>query len=125
MAIPLFIKVRPFVARKLKLESERFKTADGNYILWPLDFAVFGPPYRLAEYAAKVGGVILSDADAAANHRGEINTPLPDPEDPEWTAPEDDTENLNEENVVVAVEDTDSAVDKIEPMQAGEGEIDD
>lgn len=92
MAIPLFVKVSPFVAKKMQLDELRFKTADGNYLLRQSDFMVFGPLYRLAEYAAMVGGVVLKDSEAAANQRGEINTPLPEPLDPEFKAPEEETE---------------------------------
>lgn len=88
MAIPLFVKVSPYVARKMQLDQLRFKTADGNYLLRQSDFMVFGPVFRLAEHAAKVGGVVLRDAEAAANQRGDVNTPLPVPADPEFIDPE-------------------------------------
>ena len=87
MAIPLFVKVRPCVAEKMGLTAVRFMTADGNYILRQSDFLSFGPLSSLAQYVAAVGGVILRDAEAAANQRGELNTVLPEPADPEFAAP--------------------------------------
>lgn len=131
MAIPLFVKVRPHVARKMKLDTERFKTADGNYILWQLDFASFGPLSRLAEYAAKVGGVVLRDADAAANYRGDQNTPLPDPTDADWATPENEMEeeinDLVEENAEAAAADEraeDIIAEVTDEEGAAEGEDD-
>lgn len=100
MAIPLFVKVSPYVAKKMQLDRLRFKTADGNYLLRQADFMVFGPLFNLSEYAAKVGGVILSDAEAAANVRGELNTVLPEPIDPEYIDPEASSEE--EANNMVA-----------------------
>lgn len=87
MAIPLFVKVTPYVAEKIGLANVRFQTADGNFLLRQSDFLCFGPLSRLPEYVAAVGGVVLRDADAAANQRGELNTPLPEPNDPEWATP--------------------------------------
>lgn len=147
MAIPLFVKVTPYAAKKMQLEKERFKTADGNYLLRQMDFMVFGPLSRLEEYAAKVGGVILRDSEAAANQRGETNTPLPAPTDPEWAAPEEKREEREEreerdeseapeegnagedEDTTDAgegVSDDDDAEDEVEPEtdEAGEGEGD-
>lgn len=88
MAIPLFVKVTPFVAKKMKLDKVRFKTADGNYMLRQLDFLIFGPLFNLRTYAERVGGVVLRDAEAAANMRGELNTELPVPADEEWIDPD-------------------------------------
>ena len=88
MAIPLFVKVSPYVAKKMQLDQLRFKTADGNYLLRQSDMMVFGPLFRLEEHAARIGGVVLRDSEAAANQRGEVNTPLPVPTDPEFIDPE-------------------------------------
>lgn len=108
MAIPLFVKVSPFVAKKMQLDELRFKTADGNYLLRQSDFMGFGPLFRLAEYAAMVGGAVLKDSEAAANQRGELNTPLPEPLDPEFKAPEEADSN------------TDSDTELIEELDGGE-----
>lgn len=138
MAIPLFVKVTPFAAKKMQLDKLRFKTADGNYLLRQSDFLAFGPLSRLKTYADKVGGVILPDADAAANQRGEMNTPLPIPTDPEWVAPDEDVTDTDasvetDEDEVTAdagngdgVSDDDDADDDVEPEtdEAGEGDED-
>ncbi len=140
MAIPLFVKVRPCVAKKLKLDGVRFRTADGNYLLRQSDLMVFGPLYRLPEYAAKIGGVVLRDAEAAANQRGDVNTPLPQPEDPEYAdpgegAPEADAEETPDgtaESEETAAEDMTGAEGESEAeeqdtetdTEAGEGEED-
>ncbi|MDE6276985.1 MAG: hypothetical protein K2M06_02650 [Muribaculaceae bacterium] len=92
MQVPLFVKVSPFVAKKMALDGTRFRTADGNFLLRQSDFSVFGPISRLESYAAAVGGVVLRDSEAAANQRGTVNTPLPVPEDPDWIAPAEDAD---------------------------------
>jgi len=81
------------VAERLELTAMRFKTADGNYLLRQSDFLVFGPLYKLNEYAAAVGGVMLRDAEAAANHKGSLNTPLPEALDPQWLPDPEQEEN--------------------------------
>lgn len=96
MAIPLFVKVSPYVAKKMQLDQLRFKTADGNYLLRQSDMMVFGPLFRLEEHAARIGGVVLRDSEAAANQRGEVNTPLPVPTDPEFIGPEDPEEGAED-----------------------------
>ena len=71
--------------------------ADGNYLLYQTDLLVFGPLFRLREYAARIGGAVMSDREAAANQRGELTTPLPEATDPEWIVPDDDDEAIIEE----------------------------
>lgn len=122
MAIPLFVKVSPYVAKKMQLDQLRFKTADGNYLLRQSDFMVFGPLFNLAGYAAKVGGVVLRDAEAAANQRGEVNTPLPVPEDPEFIDPEVPEETATDE--IADGSQSDEAGNGIDPEVAGEGDGD-
>ena len=123
MAIPLFVKVSPQVARKMQLDGLRFKTADGNYLLRQSDFMIFGPVFRLAEYAARVGGVVLRDAEAAANQRGEVNTPLPVPEDPEFIEPASpEVQATGDPRPDVTVGDAPEGVDQ--ENTAGEGDGD-
>lgn len=106
--IPIFIKVRPYVAERLGLDNLRFKTADGNYLLRQTDLLVFGPLFAIEEYAARIGGVVLRDAEAAANFRGELNTPLPVPTDDEWQIPEPEPEEVQPSQEVPNAEDSDS-----------------
>ena len=77
---------------------------DGNYLLYQTDLLVFGPLFRLREYAARIGGAVMSDREAAANQRGELTTALPAATDPEWMAPDDDDEAIIEEIVNEAAE---------------------
>ena len=102
------------MAEKMGLTAVRFMTADGNYILRQSDFLSFGPLSRLAQYVAAVGGVILRDAEAAANQRGELNTVLPEPADPEFAAPSPaptptpEPEPVDEDREPEAADDTDA-----------------
>ena len=97
MATPVFVKVSPWTAKKLNLDRTRIRMADGNYLLYQTDLLVFGPLFRLREYAARIGGAVMSDREAAANQRGEMTTALPAATDPEWMAPDDDDEAIIEE----------------------------
>ena len=120
MAIPLFVKVSPYVAKKMQLDGLRFKTADGNYLLRQADFMVFGPLFNLSEYAAQVGGVILSDEEAAANVRGEVNTPLAVPTDNDYLDPDVSQADVAIDEGVMDVEWQIPLADDL----AGEGEYD-
>lgn len=92
--VPLFVKVRPYVAERLGLSDVRFKTTDGNVLLCQADFLPFGPLSRLRQYVAAVGGVILRDEEAAAEEHDKNRIPvvLPEPSDPDWAIPEPEPE---------------------------------
>lgn len=92
--VPLFVKVRPYVAERLGLSDVRFKTTDGNVLLCQADFLPFGPLSRLRRYVAAVGGVILRDEEAAAEEHDKNRIPvaLPEPSDPDWAIPEPEPE---------------------------------
>lgn len=79
-----YIKVNPKVAEFLNLQNERYKTRDGNYLLWQGDMAAFGPLWELSESAAKIGGHIITAQEARMEQKGEIVHELPIATDPRF-----------------------------------------
>lgn len=125
MAQAVFVLVSPFVAKKMGLYCTRLKMPDGNVLLYQSDLLVFGPLFRVREYAARIGGTVLNDPEAAAVSRGESSPALPVPTDPEYIDPEPAPEVVDERSDEGADENTNESesADNVDTDdEAGEGE---
>lgn len=88
-----YIKVRPFVARKLGVESVRYRYADGNYLIWDKELSLVdvGWVFHPEQTVARIGGLMMDpyrNREEQQRSAGDC-TPLPWPTDPEWRDPED------------------------------------
>lgn len=88
-----YIKVRPFVAQKLGVESVRYRYADGNYLIWDKELSLVdvGWVFHPEQTVARIGGLMMDpyrNREEQQRSAGDC-TPLPWPTDPEWRAPED------------------------------------
>lgn len=80
----LYIKANPKVAEMLHLDKDRVRLPDGNYLLWQMDMANFGPLFRLRENAARIGALVLTPQEALTEQKGTDIRPLPEATDPEY-----------------------------------------
>ena len=87
-----YIKVRPYVAKKLGVESVRARYPDGNVLLWDKELKQVDPAwvFHPEEVVARIGGLMM---DPYRNREEQQKTaaectPLPWPTDPEWADPE-------------------------------------
>lgn len=70
-----YIKVNPKVAKYLGVEQQRYKFADGNYLLWKFDLMSIGG--NNDETIALIGGVGMDSRQARDEQKGVTVTPLP------------------------------------------------
>ena len=77
-----YIKVNSKVAEILGVTEQRYRFADGNYMLWKFDLMPIGG--NNDETIRKIGGVGMTSAQVRAEQKGETVTPLPVPEDPQY-----------------------------------------
>lgn len=102
-----YIKANPKVAQYLRLENDRNRVADGNYLLWQADMLAFGKLTDLPLILGQIGAIALAAHEAREEQDGTVIRELPvaeDPrfvvepaEDPETEAPAEDPEAGSEE----------------------------
>ncbi len=87
-----YIKVRPYVAKKLKVEAVRKRYADGNYLIWDKELRMVDPGwvFHIEETVARIGGLLMDPYRNKEEQQktAEECTPLPWPTDPAWVDPE-------------------------------------
>lgn len=76
-----YIKVNAKVAKFLHLDTIRNTVKDGNYLLWMMDIQDLGSPADLPQTIAKIGGILLTGAEAREEQDGVVNRNLPVPTD--------------------------------------------
>lgn len=104
-----YIKANPKVAQYLRLENDRNRVTDGNYLLWQADMLAFGRLTDLPLILGQIGAIALAAHEAREEQDGTVVRELPiatDPrfvvepaEDPETEAPAEDPEAGSEEPV--------------------------
>ena len=107
-----YIKVRPYVAKRLGVFAARYRYNDGNVQLWDKDLREVDPgwAFRKAEVVAAIGGLAMDPYRNREEQqkRAEECTPLPLPTDPAWM-PMDGEDEI-----------TDAPADEIDEGEAGE-----
>ena len=88
-----YIKVRPYVAKRLGILDQRYRFADGCVLLWEKDLSMVdrGWVFRRDEVVARIGGLWMDPMrtrEEQAKTAAEC-TPLPGPTDREWADPEE------------------------------------
>ena len=122
-----YIKVRPYVAKRLGVFAARYRYADGNVQLWDKDLREIdrGWAFRRAEVVAAIGGLAMDPYRNREEQRktAEECTPLPIPADPAWM-PMDGEEPIVGEDAaadIVAVETAeDTVVESVDDIGAAE-----
>lgn len=72
-----YIKANPKVAEYLRLEKDRNKVKDGNYLLWQADMLPFGRLTELSQILEQIGGIALQAHEARQEQDGTVCRELP------------------------------------------------
>ena len=83
-----YIKANSKVAEYLKLENDRNKVTDGNYLLWQADMLAFGRLTELPQILEQIGGLALQAHEAREEQDGTVVRKLPVATDPRFVAEE-------------------------------------
>lgn len=83
-----YIKANGKVAEYLKLENDRNKVTDGNYLLWQADMLVFGRLTELPQILEQIGGLALQAHEAREEQDGTVVRKLPVATDPRFVVEE-------------------------------------
>lgn len=67
-----YIKANPKVAEYLRLEKDRNKVKDGNYLLWQADMLPFGRLTELPQILEQIGGIALQAHEARQEQDGTV-----------------------------------------------------
>ena len=88
-----YIKANPKVAQYLRLENDRNRVADGNYLLWQADMLAFGKLTDLPLILGQIGAIALAAHEAREEQDGTVIRELPVAEDPRFVVePAEDPE---------------------------------
>jgi hypothetical protein len=124
-----YIKANGKVAEYLKLENDRNKVTDGNYLLWQADMLAFGRLTELPQILEQIGGLALQAHEAREEQDGTVVRKLPTATDPRFVVEEAREEqqpgNIDTPtDVPEAGTDTDTeAGEEPESPEDGQGEI--
>ena len=94
-----YIKVNLKVAQFLRVENDRNRVKDGNYLLWQADILPLGRLTDLPQILEQIGGIALMAHEARQEQDGTVLRELPTATDPRFvvekdkTTEEDDTKN--------------------------------
>ena len=94
-----YIKANPKVAQFLRVENERNRVKDGNYLLWQADILPLGRLTDLPQILEQIGGIALMAHEARQEQDGTVLRELPTATDPrfvvekEKTTAEDEAKN--------------------------------
>ena len=72
-----YIKANPKVVQYLRLENDRNRVKDGNYLLWQADMLAFGRLTQLPEILRQIGGIALLAHEARQEQDGTMIRELP------------------------------------------------
>lgn len=118
-----YIKVRPFVARKLNVEDARYRYADGNVLIWDKELRLIdnGWVFHPEETVARIGGLMM---DPYRNKEEQAKsaedcTPLPIPTDPAWIDPEEEEETIEKDAEEPSEEIAESVEEAFEAAEEG------
>ena len=119
-----YIKANPKVAQFLRVENDRNRVKDGNYLLWQADILPLGRLTELPQILEQIGGIVLMAHEARQEQDGTVVRELPTATDPRFVVEKDETTAESEESSEVAEEPaeqpTDSAAESEESSEATE-----
>ncbi len=99
-----YVKVNKKVVDYLGVADQRYRFADGNYMLWKFDLMTLGGNNE--NTLRRIGGVGMSSEQVRAEQHGGDPTPLPEAEDEQFRMEEAAvTEEVAEDTVEEVVED--------------------
>ena len=119
-----YIKANPKVAQYLRLENDRNRVADGNYLLWQADMLAFGKLTDLPLILGQIGAIALAAHEAREEQDGTVIRELPVAEDPRFVVePAEDPETEEPtEGDEPAAEDPEAGSEEPVEDPAGEAE---
>ena len=119
-----YIKANPKVAQFLRIENDRNRVKDGNYLLWQADILPLGRLTELPQILEQIGGIVLMAHEARQEQDGTVVRELPTATDPRFVVEKDETTAESEESSEVAEEPaeqpTDGAAESEESSEATE-----
>ena len=119
-----YIKANPKVAQFLRVENDRNRVKDGNYLLWQADILPLGRLTELPQILEQIGGIVLMAHEARQEQDGTVVRELPTATDPRFVVEKDETTAEREESSEVAEEPaelpTDGAAESEESSEAME-----
>ena len=119
-----YIKANPKVAQFLRVENDRNRVKDGNYLLWQADILPLGRLTDLPQILEQIGGIALMAHEARQEQDGTVVRELPTATDPRFVVEKDETTAESEESSEVAEEPaeqpTDGAAESEESSEATE-----
>ena len=119
-----YIKANPKVAQFLRVENDRNRVKDGNYLLWQADILPLGRLTELPQILEQIGGIALMAHEARQEQDGTVVRELPTATDPRFVVEKDETTAESEESSEVAEEPaeqpTDGAAESEENSEATE-----
>ena len=119
-----YIKANPKVAQFLRVENDRNRVKDGNYLLWQADILPLGRLTELPQILEQIGGIVLMAHEARQEQDGTVLRELPTATDPRFVVEKDETTAEREESSEVAEEPaeqpTDGAAESEESSEATE-----
>lgn len=92
-----YIKANGKVAEYLKLENDRNRVTDGNYLLWQADMLAFGRLTELSQILEQIGGLALQAHEAREEQDGTVVRKLPVATDPRFIVEEATEQPVTEE----------------------------
>lgn len=101
----LYIKTNKKVAEYLKVDKDRNKLSDGNFLLWQADMQAFGKLTELPAILEQIGGIALRPHEARQEQDGAVLRPLPEPEDERFKSTVEVVAEESETNEEKEVED--------------------
>ena len=100
-----YIKANPKVAQFLRVENDRNRVKDGNYLLWQADILPLGRLTDLPQILEQIGGIALMAHEARQEQDGTVLRELPTATDPRFVVEKDETTAEDEaKNTEVAEE---------------------
>lgn len=119
-----YIKANPKVAQYLRLENDRNRVTDGNYLLWQADMLAFGRLTDLPLILGQIGAIALAAHEAREEQDGTVVRELPIATDPRFVVePAEDPETEEPTEGGEPAEDPETESEK--PVDDGEAEATD
>ena len=120
-----YIKANPKVAQFLRVENERNRVKDGNYLLWQADILPLGRLTDLPHILEQIGGIALMAHEARQEQDGTVLRELPTAKDPrfvveKYETPADGGTQNNEAAEPPAEQQTDGAAESEKSSEATE-----
>ena len=107
-----YIKANPKVAQFLRVENDRNRVKDGNYLLWQADILPLGRLTDLPHILEQIGGIVLMAHEARQEQDGTVVRKLPTATDPRFVVEKYETPAEDEaKNTEVSEEQTEQPTD--------------